>query len=103
MKKTDFQLEFGDRFSALRDPQREDDKRKIKEDWYEIKQAFTSAYKTSTEASQCCALGYTCRRTKETLDSIKHRNRSKQCQVYNTANKVKQDTRGKGEGETKNR
>lgn len=54
VKKTDFQLEFGDRLSALRDPQKEDDERKTKEDWY----AFTSAYKTSTGASQCCVLGY---------------------------------------------
>lgn len=47
---------IGDRLPALRYPQREGDKRKIEEDWYQIIQVFTSAYKTSTGASQCCAL-----------------------------------------------
>lgn len=69
VKKTELQLKLGGRLSALRDPQREGDKRKTEEDWYQIIQVFTSAYKTSTGASQCCALRnliweYICRRKK---------------------------------------
>lgn len=105
MKKTGFQLKLGVRLSALRDPQRKGDKRKIEEDWYQIIQVFTSAYKTSTGASQCCALRdliweYICRKKKlkETLESKTSQSEQLVSEVYNIENKVKKDTRGKRDG-----
>lgn len=49
-EKDRFQLEFGDHLPALRDLQSEDDKRTTEEDWYQIKQALTSACETSIGA-----------------------------------------------------